>query len=233
MHEAANLVLRADCVCCGSVIEGDVRLARHHLCESCELELLKPWERWEAPALAGVGIGVYTAGAYGGVRRALVLSAKERLRPAAITVGGRVLRQGLQQVVARGIVHDPRLTPVAVIPAPTRPASAKKREGDVVARMAGEAVAPWSGARVFSVSYLQNQAPDSVGLSKQQRKLNIARHVQVDARAIRAVARHTAPVGSVVIVDDVCTTGATVGQLCIALRAHGVKVAAILAIAGV
>ena len=233
MHEATNLVLRADCVCCGSVVEGDARLARHQLCESCELELLKPWERWEAPALAEVGVGVYAAGAYGGARRALVLSAKERLRPAAQLVGGRVLRQGLRQVVARGIVHDPRLAPVAVIPAPTRPSSAKKREGDVVARMAHEAVAPWPGARVFAVSHLENEAPDSVGLSKQQRKLNVARHLRLDARGAQAVSRHIAPVGSAVVVDDVCTTGATVGQLCIALRSYGVQVAAILAIAGV
>lgn len=233
LHEATNLVLRADCVCCGGVNDGDVRLARHQLCESCELELMKPWERWNAPALSGVGIGVYVAGAYGGARRALVLSAKERLRPAAWHTGGRVFRQGLMHVASRGVVHDPRLARLAVIPAPTRPSSAKKREGDVVARMAHEAVKPWPAARVFAVAQLHDAAPDSVGLSKQQRKLNVARHLRVDAAAAQAVARYIQPGGSVVIIDDVCTTGATVGQLCIALRGHGVKVAAILAIAGV
>lgn len=232
-HEAANLALRADCVCCGSVVEGDARLARHQLCESCELELLKPWERWDAPALAGVGVGVYVAGAYGGVRRALVLSAKERLRPAAMTVGGRLFRQGLQHLVMRGIIHDPRMAAVAVIPAPTRRMSARKREGDVVARMAKEAVAPWPMAKVFAVSRLENTAPDSVGLGKQQRKLNVARHLRIDPAAALTAARFTRREGSVVIVDDVCTTGATVGQLAIALRGHGVRVAAVLAIAGV
>lgn len=233
LHEAANLVLRADCVCCGSVVEGDERLATHQLCEACELELLKPWERWSAPVLGAVGVGIYTAGAYGGVRRALVLSAKDRLRPAAITIGGRVFRQGLQHVAARGVVHDPRVAPVAVIPAPTRRASARQREGDVVARMAHEAVAVWPNARVFSVSWLDDRAPDSVGLNKHQRRLNVARHLRIDPIAVLAVRQYVRPEGSVVIIDDVCTTGATVGQLSLALRGQGVHVAAVLTLAGV
>ena len=245
-----DLVLRRDCVCCGRVIDfystphapsSAGRAFGGDVCAPCAAELSAPWQQWYPPAVA---VPVFAAGAYGGARRTLVISAKDRLRGGAIRMMGRVFDAGLRQVASRGLIPDPRWGRVAVLPAPTRRSAAKQRGGDVVTRAAVETasvvaarggVAPGAGVGVFQISSLREAAQDSVGLSRTQRRANIAHNLVVDAgRARRAReflhGRDQVPAAAV-IVDDVCTTGATASQYAISLASMGIEVAAVLVIA--
>ena len=243
----ADLVLRRDCVCCGRIVD-ELHKAGAALgadvCADCMAELSAPWQRWFPPAAT---VPVWAAGPYGGPRRTLVISAKDRLRPGAIRLLGRLFDIGLRSGVATGLFPDPRVGRVALLPAPTRVSAAKARGGDIVVRAALEAKAVMdtrmvmrhggvhkAGVGVFQVGVLREGAQDSVGLNRQERLANIAANVRVDPSRAAAVRRFlaagTGP-SAAVIVDDVCTTGATVSRFAVALAAAGITVDAVVVIA--
>lgn len=213
-----GLVWRADCVCCG-------KPTNKQLCEECGLQLMQSWQRWQ-PRVALVP--VFAAGVYGGARRMLILSAKERLRPAAIDVAGRVLAAGILHVSGLGLVPDPRLGRVVLVPAPTRRSAARQRGGDIVTRFCRAAAALYPGVEVYPVAWLSEESVDSVGLDRHQRRENIAGKILFDPTAIGRLRG----MGEVVIVDDVCTTGATTAQFALALAARGVRPRLALVLAG-
>lgn len=250
----ADLVLRRDCVCCGRVV-ADVPCDStprspapaglafgRDVCAPCVQELSRPWQQWFPPTAVAP---VFAAGAYGSARRTLVISAKDRLRPAAIALIGRVFGAGLGHVAVRGIIPDPRWGKVALLPAPTRRSSAKQRGGDIVVRAALETkawvdarggIAPGAGVGVFQTAYLGEHAQDSVGLGRAERQQNISRNLELNAYRVNRVREFLVPRKGVptaaVIVDDVCTTGATASQFALGLASSGVDVAAVLVVAG-
>lgn len=158
----------------------------------------------------------------------LILSAKERLRPAAIEVAGRVLAAGILHVSGLGLVPDPRLGRVVLVPAPTRQSAARQRGGDIVTRFCQAAAALYPGVEVCPVGWLDEASVDSVGLGRHQRRENVARGIRCDPVAVGQLRG----VREVVIVDDVCTTGATTAQFALALSAHGVHPQLALVLAG-
>lgn len=158
----------------------------------------------------------------------LILSAKERLRPAAIDVAGRVLAAGILHVSGLGLVSDPRLGRVVLVPAPTRRSAARKRGGDIVARFCHVAAALYPGVEVHPVAWLSETSVDSVGLNRHQRRENVASSILFDSAAVGRLRG----VGEVVIVDDVCTTGATTAQFALALAVRGVRPRLTLVLAG-
>lgn len=244
---AVGLVWRADCVCCGRLVGGDSPLraagvgVKNQLCEDCGLELQRPWLAVH-PAVEVAP--VYAAGAYGGALRALVLSLKSHLRPAARDVAARVLEAGIFTLAVRGVVVDPRWGSLVLVPAPSRSKSARERGGDVVSRVCHALRDRHPDAiRVCDVGHLSDSAEDSVGLSKAERKENVAQNIRLDARAVQRLRRETKEAKrgrhpkkgegavSIIVVDDVCTTGATSAQFSLALRATGVRVDAVLVLA--
>lgn len=231
---AAGLLLRADCLCCGRLVGLDSDLhsagaAVHgQLCEDCGAELQQQWVRADPPVLA---VPVFAAGAYGGVRRALILAMKERLRPAAFVVAARVLEAGIIHLAGRAVVPDPRWGEVVLVPAPSRRQAARRRGGDVVSRMCHLVAERNAGVRVFDVAYMQESARDSVGLNRAERRANVSANIRVLRPVMRELLRVSGESARVVIVDDVCTTGATIVQFATVLRANGVTVAAALVLA--
>jgi predicted amidophosphoribosyltransferase len=107
------------------------------------------------------------------------------------------------------------------VPAPTRRSAARRRGGDPVTRIATAAVGP--AATVAPVLRTAGGVRDSVGLSSAARQRNIAGRVRLSA----------VPPGEVLVVDDIVTTGATVGEAVRVLVAGGARVAAVLALAQV
>ncbi|RAV31980.1 hypothetical protein DLJ54_05510 [Corynebacterium heidelbergense] len=222
---AAGLLWRTDCVCCGRIVEWG---PGEGLCEWCACRLAAAPRRVFAPTMP---IPIYACGPYGGAHRMLVLAAKERLRAEAAEIMGRMYLGALDYLAAGGLVPSARQEPVVLVPAPTRRSSARARGGDVVTRAAGACAALAPRVAVVPAGRLAEKAVDSVGLSRAQRRENVARNLLVDAKAARELRRLVRGGASVIAVDDVATTTATLGQFCLHLAARGVRVRAGLVIA--
>jgi predicted amidophosphoribosyltransferase len=162
------------------------------------------------------GVPVFALGRHAGIRRRAMVALKEHGRSDLIAPLARTLNTGLQHLLTWGVIG----TPVAVVPAPTRRAAARRRGGDPVSRVAAAAVAELPGVRVVPALRLRPWVRDSVGLSGAARQRNIAGRV----RLIGPIA------GEVVLVDDIVTTGATAAESVRMLTRAGAQVSAVLAI---
>lgn len=262
-QEAAGLLWRADCVCCGRVVTGthggggraavptgmrrsSARIpsvpwqpppealtagggSGTALCERCALRLQSPPMRVTPPTRSG--LAVWACGPYGGAHRTLVLAAKERLRPDAVDIMGRVYAGAVTHLAAGGLLQDPRLGELIVLPAPTTARAARQRGGDVVTRAALAAAAGLPGLSVHPVAQMRRDARDSVGLGRGQRLDNVARSLTIDATAAAQVRARCRRGAHVLLLDDVTTTGATLSHFACALAAAGVRARAAVVIA--
>lgn len=220
MGEAAALLWRRECLCCGELVGPGDQFSTQSLCTRCLRGLHEPWRVVTPPCSP---IPVMAAGHYGGPRRALVLAMKERLVPDAIPVAGAVLAAGIRAAVRRGLLADARLTPLTLLPAPTRASAARQRGGDVVAAMGRQACIHVPGsAQLIEVARVSEVARDSVGLGRRWRRRNVSQNLRVDRRKIGAL--EASDVRNVAIIDDVSTTGATLSQFALALAAGGISV---------
>lgn len=181
-----DLVLPAECGGCTAAPEVGAWCAR------CAARLgTRAWV-----ALPG-GPAVLTAGRYTGPLRTALLRYKERGRRDLATPLARHLLPVLDAVTA----DQPGA--LWLVPAPSRPAAARARGGDHVARLARAVAAARPDLRVARALSLARRTRDSVGLDAAERAANLAGRLRV---------RHAAlpPSGArVVLLDDVVTTGAT------------------------
>ena len=161
---------------------------------------------------------VWALGDYEGALRSLVLAHKERGRAALSAPLGRALA-GL--VAAR---WEPG--PVLVVPVPSARRAVRRRGRDAVRAMADEAAAAlreagWA-ARCAPVLRQRRGVADQAGLGAAQRRANLAGALRV-----------TGPVAgaSVLLVDDVVTTGASLAEAGRALREAGAVLAGAVVLA--
>ncbi|SDN87448.1 Predicted amidophosphoribosyltransferases [Lentzea jiangxiensis] len=173
-------------------------------CATC-LDGFGPPTRLQVP---GVAPPVWTLATYNGAARELVLAFKERSARALSAWFGAMV------AVALVAVGPP---PWTIVPAPSRRSAARDRGGDHMVRIAREV----DVAAVAPVLRLGPGVADSVGLSAGARRRNLAGRVEVVGRP---------PPGTVVLLDDVITTGATAAACVRALRAAGVRTNAVLAL---
>lgn len=197
--DVVELVLPQHCAGCGT--------GGHLLCPACKRDFAAP------PKLVfprtPPHVPVYALGPYADPYRRAVLSMKERRHLAVRRQLGAVLAAALDHLEARGdIPHG-----VVLVPAPTRPKSARERGGDPV-----EQVCRASGRTTVPVLSLAQSTADQSGLDEQARRANLAGAVRVAG----------VPRGQVVVVDDVVTTGATLQASVAALLASGADVVACL-----
>lgn len=171
-------------------------------CVTC-LDAFGPPVRLQVP---GVGPPVWALAAYHGVARELVLAFKER--------GARALVAWFGALVAAALVAVGP-PPWTLVPAPSRRSAARSRGGDHMLRIARAAEI----AAVAPVLRLAAGVVDSVGLTAGARRQNLAGRVEVHGRP---------PPGTVVVLDDVVTTGATASACVRALRGAGVRTHAVL-----
>ncbi|SNQ45834.1 putative amidophosphoribosyltransferase [Frankia canadensis] len=241
----ADLVVPLSCAGCGS--RGAAA------CPACVAELRGPTLLAAAGSLATPrrrGLPPCLAAApYGGRVRSLLLAYKERGR----TDAARPLGAALARAVLQGLPSDDprgshRVAPagrgpaghpsLALVPVPTTPAARRRRGFDHVALLcsAAAAVLRRAGIRVRVVPLLRpvRRLADQAGLGAAQRASNVAGAFALGRPGRAAALAGASPRARVVVVDDVLTTGATVGEAVRALRVGAVRadVIAVVAAAG-
>lgn len=213
---AVDLVLPAPCAGCGE-------RARVVACVRCRAAF-GPAREWAPPP----GVPRLAAVAHwSGPARALVLAHKERARAGLRgTLGG-----ALADAVRTLLDEAGPDVPVLLVPVPTRRSARRSRGRDPLAVLTRAAARDLrrSGRQAAVVPALRHRrrVRDQAGLLGPERAANLA--------GALAARRPPPPRGVVVLVDDVCTTGATLAEANRALRAAGWATAgaAVLATAGV
>lgn len=198
----ADLILPRYCAGCGEL--GAV------LCGRCRTLLAAPPTR-VFPNVA-VHAPVFALGPYAEAHRGVILAMKERKNLAVRRHVGAVIGAAVEFLEVRGDLADVDV----LVPAPTRAASARERGGDPV-----QAVCQASGRATVPALELDPRTADQSELDEAGRRANLAGAVRVTAT----------PAGNVVVVDDVVTTGATLGASVAGLLAHGVRVVGCLTLA--
>jgi predicted amidophosphoribosyltransferase len=199
------------------------------LCPSCRALLGGPAH--DAPLSPGpVGLPpVLAVAAYEGPVREAVVAFKDHGRWSLRAPLG----EALARSVAAALLGAAGLDPVAgavLVPAPGSPGSARERDGDHVRELATAAarLLRRQGVPVRVVAALTSvrRRRDQVGLGREARARNLAGSMAPTTRALRLPAAST-----VVLVDDVVTTGSTLLEAARALRSCGVDPAAAAVVA--
>ncbi len=172
----------------------------------------------------------FAAGEYDGVLRAMVLAHKEH---AALSLA-RPLGQVLARVVEAVLPDRPAAGVVVLVPVPSRPEVVRRRGHDPMLRVARRATAVLRGdghsvllSRALSgIALVEDQA----GLGSAERARNLRETMALRPVARSALARRGVPL-SVVVCDDVLTTGATAREAQRALEDAGVRVRAVATVA--
>jgi predicted amidophosphoribosyltransferase len=205
LRDLLDLVLPAACAGCAA--------PGADLCAVCDRLLRSEWPGPHAPSPAPPGLPpLVAAGAYDGVRRAVLLAHKEHGRLALAAPLGRLLAGAVHVLGPPG--------PVVLVPVPSSPAAIRARGQDHARRLAaaGARALRRAGvpARARPLLVQARRTADQSGLSTAARAGNLA-------GALRA--RPGALPERVVLVDDIVTTGATLAEAARALRVAGVDVA--------
>ena len=204
LADIADVLVGTCCVSCRNPALG--------LCADCAASL-RPHPRIvrERPCR------IAAAGEYDGTLRSAIIGWKERgrftvERPLAHLVGASVLALGVEG-------------PVALVPIPSRPDRRRARGADVVTDLARRSAGllrsiDLDASVVPSLAFVK-RVRDQAGWSATARAENVR-----GSLTVRRV-----PTAPVVLVDDIVTTGATLGEAVRALRASGLTVvgAAVLA----
>ncbi|GEE03996.1 hypothetical protein nbrc107696_44420 [Gordonia spumicola] len=174
-----------------------------------------------------LGIDVWAVGRYDGPMRGAILALKEHGRRDLVPVLGDALASALIALADWGDLPAGRR--LALVPAPTRAAAARRRGGDPVTAVAHRA-ATVLGGKVHVTPLLETArfTRDSAGLSAGARSSNLAGAVDVVGSPPPEMLR---PTTVTVLVDDVVTTGATAAASIRALRRTGVDVSAVVVLA--
>jgi predicted amidophosphoribosyltransferase len=238
LGDLAGLVWPVRCAGCR---EPDVAV-----CMACRATLARRIRHAAAPAWPD-GPGVWAAAAYAGVPARLIISWKERGRHDVTRVLASALVGPL--VACRAAVPDAgvpgagvpgagvpdaggraRDGPWLLVPVPTARANRRRRGGDLVRALsvaaaqevAGGAAGPdWPWQPPIAVAALRHGrgVRDQAGLSAEQRRKNVA-----GAFTVRNRFRKELVGRSVVVIDDIATTGATLAEAARALTSAGAQV---------
>ena len=235
-----DLAAERDCGGCGlAQPSGDP------LCPDCD-GLLAESGPWRTLAAVPGTPRTHAVARYEDPVRTMLIGYKERGRTDLRRVLGRALARAVAQTLEAGEMAGearPRMapgappwapgmprTPVALVPMPSRRKAVRDRGQDTTARLAGTAARALRevGVPVRAVSALRHvrSVEDQAGLSREERSANLSGALRVRRAAAAALAGST-----VVLVDDISTSGASLAEAARALRAARAQVAGAATIA--
>ena len=197
------------------------------LCAACIATL--PWRGHAVrptPCPDGL-VTCFATGEYDGLLRAIVLAHKER--------GTFSLADPLGGLLAAAATRalDPS-APTVLVPVPSRPVVVRSRGHDPMLRITRAAArrlrVTGHRVRVTQVLRQRGEVDDQAGLSARQRAANLTGSMTVRAGARAALARADTPL-SLLVCDDVLTTGATAREAQRALETSGLPVRAVVTVA--
>ena len=197
------------------------------LCSGCRHELPVRGEPVRpTPCPAGLA-ACFAGGEYDGLLRAMILAHKEHGTFSLATPLGQVL------AAAAHAALDPSVATV-LVPVPSRAAVVRARGHDPVLRMARAAARRLRGSghrvRVTEILEQRGEVHDQAGLTAGERSANLAGSMGVRAPTRAALARSGLRC-SLLLCDDVLTTGATARQAQRALEESGLRVRAVATVA--
>ncbi|MFG2225571.1 ComF family protein [Streptomyces sp. NPDC048644] len=210
-RELAGLVLPVDCAGCGR--------QRTELCAACHRALARGGRGAGRVRLAPRPRGlpeVWAGAVYADEVRAVLLAHKERgalrlAEPLGAALAGAVRRLGVRRAGAG---------PLLLVPVPSARKAVAGRGHDPVRRIALAATAELrrTGVAAWVCAGLRQRraVADQAGLSARQRSANVAGAIEV-----RGGVRGPSAAASVVLVDDLVTTGATLTEAARAVAAAG------------
>ncbi|MDI6098308.1 ComF family protein [Actinoplanes sp. NEAU-A12] len=205
LAELADLVLPGACAGCGAE---RLRLT-YGTCAACvaQLESLRPRAASPTPPPAGFPACV-AVGPYAGPLRGALLAYKERGRHRLARPLGTLLAGAVAAIA-------PRDRPVTLVPVPSTAAARRERYGDHMARLAEHAAARLraAGFRVDVVQPLRAlPRPDSTSLDASERATVAVNSLRMAPR-IGVLRRDERSRGTLVVADDIVTTGATLAAV--------------------
>lgn len=234
--DVADLTLSRACVACGSV--GSL------LCSTCEASLIKVRRhevrrhevrrhevrshevrrRGEAPVGRPASMPpIIVASTYDGSAQRAIIAHKEHGVLGLTPVLGSMLAVSIA-VLGEG--------PFVIVAIPPHADAIRRRGidtlGAIADRAAGELRAAGWSAQVIPVLRRQADGGRHVGRSAHERRSAVHAAFAVDERMLRRITQGVA----LIVVDDVVTTGATVWEAVHTLRASGLVVEGIAAVAG-
>lgn len=207
---AAQLLLGACCAGCG--------VPGRELCNECRQVL----QHETVHSVPGLAAPVVASAQYRGVARSLVLAAKERNGLMLVPVLAE--RLALAVVAVAGTAQPPK--PLWLVPVPSNPATVAHRGLDFTGSLATAAArrlrAQGRSVAVVRALRQRRRPADQSGLGVAARYANLHNAYQ---------SRRRPRAGSVIVIDDVVTTGATLSEAlrALALAGHDVVGAAAVA----
>ncbi|MDQ4110151.1 MAG: ComF family protein [Actinomycetota bacterium] len=216
-----DLVVGGRCVGC--------RRPGRLLCHDCRAAL-PDTARLSPPTPAPPGIApVFAAGPYDGTLKQLVIGLKEhQLLGLSKPLAGLLALSVLEAMATTGA------GPTILVPVPSRPASVRERGLDSTAAITRRAAAMLRqhglGVRHHQLLRTRPGVADQAGLDSQQRQANLRGSITCPASGIRTLARKI-PRATLIVCDDVITTGATAREAQRALESVGLGVKAVATVA--
>jgi predicted amidophosphoribosyltransferase len=202
LGDLADLVLPMACAGCGA----ERVPLRYAVCARCAagLEALQPFRTAPSPPPRGFP-RCAAAGVYGGPLRGALLAYKERNAYRLAGPLGTLLAASVAVLAPRGV-------PLTLVPVPSTSRAARDRHGDHLSRLAAQAVrrlreAGWDA----TVSHLLRALPrpDSTSLSVAERAVAAESSLRIRRPRIGVPRRGDTIEGTLIVLDDIVTTGAT------------------------